>query len=110
MRHFNESSYYFDLHVEAKRTSLKSFINSCVDYFVQRNTIPTIEQVYDYISEDRWFKTHVYNDEFCTAMDPGYECLSIEDVCKNIQNMCSFNLNDIYDESYSMFQKLRIKE
>ena len=110
MNYFNESDYDSDLHVEAKRTSLKSFINSCVDYFVQRNTIPTIEQVYDYISADRWFKTHVYNDEFCTAMSPDYECLSIEDVCKNIQNLCSFNLNDIYDESCSTVPKLRIKE
>jgi len=95
----------FDLHVEAKRETLKKFITQTVKHFTSVNIIPTISQIYDYITEDRWFKVHVYDGARCGVSRKDWECLSIKDFCQNIQNLCSFNLDDT-NESLKKYKKV----
>lgn len=88
----------FDFHIEAKREALKKFINKASQYFIDMGIVPTIEQVHDYVTSDRWAKVNIYDGANCKVQNPGWECLSLNKLCTNIRNMCSFNMNDI-DES-----------
>lgn len=111
MKRFNERiDMDLDLHIEAKRSTLKKFINDAVSYFTSRNCVPTFEQVYDYISTDRWAKSNIYNGSDCTIQQRDFECLSIKDMCENIINLCSFNLADMYESKNSKSIRLRICE
>ena len=103
MRRLRES---FDPKLYAKRSEIKRFTNDAVQHFVENHIIPTIEQVEDYVTSDRWAKANIYDGEFGIAKN-GFEFISLNDLCKNIQNLCSFNLDDMY-ESYP--KRLRIKE
>ena len=94
----------FDFHIEAKRESLKKFINDASQYFIDMGIVPTIEQVHDYITADRWARGHIYNGANCEIQDPVWECLSLNKLCNNIRNMCSFNMNDI-DESLVTYEQ-----
>lgn len=111
MKRFNERiDMDLDLHIEAKRSTLRKFINDTVSYFTSRNCVPTFEQVYDYISTDRWAKTNIYNGSNCSTQQRDFECLSIKDMCENIINLCSFNLADIYESKNNKSIRLRICE
>jgi hypothetical protein len=111
MKRFNEKiGMYLDLHIEAKRSTLRKFIDDTVRYFTSRNYVPTFEQVYDYITTDRWAKANLYNGSNCYTQQRDFECLSIEDMCENIINLCSFNLADVYESKMSRTKKLRINE
>lgn len=89
----------WDFHVEARRDSLKKFINDTVKHFTEIRVVPTLDQIMDYVTSDRWFKTCIYDGANCNVKQRGWECLPLKDVCDNIQNLCSFNLDDMY-ESY----------
>lgn len=111
MKRFNERiDMDLDLHIEAKRSTLRKFINDTVSYFTSRNCVPTFEQVYDYISTDRWAKSNIYNGSNCSTQQRDFECLPIKDMCENIINLCSFNLADIYESKNSKSIRLRICE
>lgn len=87
----------WDFHVEARRDSLKKFINDTAKHFTEIRVVPTLDQIMNYITTDRWFKTCIYDGANCKVKQRGWECLPLKDVCDNIQNLCSFNLDDIYE-------------
>ena len=106
MRRLRES---FDPKLYAKRSEIKRFTNDAVQHFVENHIIPTIEQVEDYVTSDRWAKANIYDGEIGVAQN-GFEFVSLNDLCKNIQNLCSFNLDDMYESKNHKPIKLRIKE
>ena len=81
-----------------KRETIKEFINKAVSYFTGRNIVPTIDQVEDYVTSDRWAKVNISDGEIGYAKD-GFEYIQLDDLCKNIQNLCSFNLDDIRESN-----------
>ena len=100
----------WDLHVEARSPELKKFINNSAGHFIGMGVVPTIDQVYDFITADRWFKANVYDDAGCNLKQRGWSCMSLRDVCANIQDQCSYVASD-FDESKSVSKmKLKIRE
>ena len=73
------------------------------------HTFPTIKQIEDYVTSDRWAKANIYDGEFGVAKN-GFEFISLVNLCKKIQNLCSFNLGDMYESKSVKGIKLRIKE
>jgi hypothetical protein len=111
MRRFNEKiNMDLDLHIEAKKSSIKKFIRNAADHFVMMGYVPTFEQVYDYVSSDRWAKSCIYDGANCSATSGDFECVSLEDLCETIINICSFNVLDVYESKSYPIKKLRIKE
>lgn len=100
----------WDLHVEARSTELKKFINNSAKHFIEMGVVPTIDQVYDYITTDRWFKASVYDGTRCILKQRGWSCLSIRDVCDSIQDQCSYVASDFDESTGANKMKLRIRE
>ena len=92
-----------------RRETIRKFVNDAVSYFSQSGYVPTLEQIEDYVTADRWAKANI-SDGIIGYAKHGFEYISIDDLCTNIQNLCSFNLDDIYESKNSTFKKLRIKE
>lgn len=81
------------------RRELQQFMSYVAQDFIDKNIIPTYEQVYDYIINDVWANSHIISNRTEQPNVYGYECLSIDSIYENIKNLCSFNLSDMY-ESY----------
>lgn len=100
----------WDFHVEARSPELKKFINNSAKHFIEMGIVPTREQIYDYITADRWFKANVYDGTRCNLKQRGWSCMSLRDVCDNIQDQCSYVASD-FDESKEVSEmKLKIRE
>ena len=95
-----------DISLYAKRKEIKYFIDKVVSHFIDLHTVPTLYQIKNYILSDKWANENVVNYE-PVHVENGFEFISLTDLCKNIQNLCSFNLDDIYESKQI---KLRIKE
>lgn len=100
----------WDLHVEAKSPELKNFINNSARHFIEMGIVPTRDQVYDYITTDRWFKANVYDGARCNLKQRGWSCLSLRDVCDSIQDQCSYVASDLDESIGANKMKLRIRE
>lgn len=100
----------WDLHVEARSSELKKFINNSAKHFIEMGIVPTRDQVYDYITTDRWFKANVYDGIRCNLKQRGWSCLSLRDVCDNIQDQCSYVASDLDESTGANKMKLRIRE
>ena len=81
-----------------KRDTIKKFINKTVSHFTGNNIVPTLDQVEDYVTADRWAKANISDGEIGYAKD-GFEYIQLDDLCKNIQNLCSFNLDNIRESN-----------
>ena len=92
-----------------KRETIKRFVNDAVSYFSTKRYVPTIEQIEDYVTSDRWARSNM-SDGIVGDAKPGFEYISLDDLCTNIQNLCSFNLDDVYESKGVRKMKLRIKE
>ena len=88
-----------------KRETIKQFIDKAVSYFTKGTSIPTLEQIEEYVTADRWAKANISDGEVGHAQ-PGFELIPVEDLCKNILNLCSFNMDDMYESR----SRKRIKE
>lgn len=88
-----------------KRETIKQFIDKAVSYFTKGTSVPTMEQIDDYVTADRWVKANISDGE--VGYDkPGFESIPLEDLCKNILNLCSFNMDSVYESR----SRKRIKE
>ena len=92
-----------------KRVTIKKFINDAVSYFLSKGTVPTLDEIEDYVTADRYVKANIYDRQFGRASD-GFEFVPLDDLCKNIQNLVSFSQDDDMYESKSRRIKLRITE
>ena len=92
-----------------KRETIKRFVNDAVSYFSTKRYVPTIDQIEDYVTSDRWARSNM-SDGIVGDAKPGFEYISLDDLCTNIQNLCSFNLDDVYESKSVKKMKLRIKE
>jgi hypothetical protein len=92
-----------------KRETIKRFVDDAISYFSTKRYVPTIEQIEDYVTSDRWARSNM-SDGIVGDAKPGFEYISLDDLCTNIQNLCSFNLDDVYESSGVKKMKLRIKE
>lgn len=81
-----------------KRDTIKKFINKAVSHFTGKNIVPTLAQVEDYVTADRWAKANISDGKIGYAED-GFEYIQLDDLCKNIQNLCSFNLDNIRESN-----------
>ena len=86
-----------DFVLYGSRTKIKDLINRAVSNFTKANVIPTLNQVENFVTADRWAKVNISDSKIGFAKD-GFEFITLDDLCKNIQNLCAFNLNDL-DES-----------
>lgn len=84
-----------NLYVVEDRNELKKYMNKVVKEFTDDGIIPTLNQIYNRISKDHDF---VSREEAEKKNKKGVEVVSGEKIAKNIQNLCSFNLDDL-DES-----------
>jgi hypothetical protein len=89
-------------YVAETRIFLKEYTDERVDYYCEKGYVPTEEEVIVDIYEDL---TPMSYDEAQLYNRSGVEILSVDDLAKNIQNLVSFNLDEI-DESL----KLKIRE
>ena len=92
-----------------KRETIKRFVNDAVSYFSTKRYVPTIEKIEDYVTSDRWVRSNM-SDDIVGDAKPRFEYISLDDLCTNIQNLCSFNLDDVYESTGVKKMKLRIKE
>ncbi len=100
----------WDLHIEARSPELKNFINNSAKHFIEMGIVPTRDQVYDYITTDRWFKANVYDGARCNLKQRGWSCLSLRDVCDSIQDQCSYVASDFDESTCANRVKLKIRE
>ena len=98
------------LYLVNTRKWLKDFIGSYVKTFVDRQIVPTIEQVLNTLFTDDILMNDTLDQyEADNIITNNTEKLSLYDIAKNIQNLCSFNIPDAYESKQST-KKLRIKE
>lgn len=81
-----------NLYVAEDRNELKKYMNKVVKEFTEDGIIPTLNQIYNRISKDHDF---VSRKEAEKENKKGVEVVSGEKIAKNIQNLCSFNLDDL---------------
>lgn len=93
-------------YVAETRVFLKEYTDERVEYYCGNGYIPTIEEIVTDIYEDL---TPMSYDEAQLYNRKGVEVLSVDELAQNIQNLVSFNLDEI-DESIKKPRKLRIKE
>lgn len=98
-----------DMYVALDRSYIRRYTDKLVSEYCKTGIIPTMNQIYARLYKDLDFKDY---EEAQDENTKGVEVLSGRDIAKNIQNLCSFNMDDI-DESFSKNQKklrLRIDE
>lgn len=98
-----------DMYVALDRAYIRRYTDKLVSEYCRTGIIPTMNQIYARLYKDLDFKDY---EEAQDENTKGVEVLSGRDIAKNIQNLCSFNMDDI-DESFSKNQKklrLRIDE
>lgn len=98
------------LYLVNDRKWFKNFIGSYVKKFVEKQVVPTLEQILNAFFTDSILMDDTLNQyEADNIITNNTEKLSLYDIAKNIQNLCSFNIPDAY-ESKQHTKKLRIKE
>ena len=98
-----------DMYVALDRAYIRRYTDKLVSEYCKTGIIPTMNQIYARLYKDLDFKDY---EEAQDENKRGVEVLSGRDIAKNIQNLCSFNMDDI-DESFSKSKKklrLRIDE
>ena len=101
------------LYLVNDRKWFKSFTDYEVDQWVSIRKIPTLDEVLEpWFTDDEFMDGVLDKDEAKFETEKAYwlESLSLYDIAKNIQNLCSFNLADMYESKNSKTMKLRIKE
>lgn len=90
-------------YIAEDRKEIKKYIDKVVSDFVKDEIIPTMNQIYNRISKDHDFMSY---EDAEKKNKKGVEVISGEDIAKNIQNLCSFNLDDM-NESKRVASKRR---
>ena len=86
---------YRDNYIVEKRKYITDYTNRVVDRIIKTGTIPTIDSIASKIYND--FETFSY-EEALALNNSGIEVLSVYDMAKNIQNLCSFNLDELDED------------
>lgn len=86
------------------RVFLKQYTDELVSQFCEKGYVPMLGEIVDTIYTDLTPKSY---EEAKLYNRPGVEVICVNDLAKNIQNLCSFNLDD--DDMYESI-KLKIKE
>ena len=81
--------------------------NKVVSDFVKDQIIPTMNQIYNRISKDHDFMSY---EDAEKKNKKGVEVISGEDIAKNIQNLCSFNLDDINESKRRSSKRRSVRE
>lgn len=102
------------LYMVQDRQWFKDFIDYEVEQYVNVREIPTMDNIIlDWFNDDEFMQC-VYNKDEAYEVQSNnlndLEVMSLYSLAKNIQNLCSFNLSDIYESKKSSTIKLRIKE
>lgn len=100
---FTPLSEVEDMYVAVDRAYIRRYTDKLVSEYCRTGIIPTMNQIYARLYKDLDFKDY---EEAQDENKRGVEVLSGRDIAKNIQNLCSFNLDDDIYESI----KLKIKE
>lgn len=100
------------LYMVQDRQWFKNFTNFEVDQYVALREVPELDEILNNWFTDEEFMEGVYDKETADIMNDKewLETLSLYSLAKNIQNLCSFNLSDMYESRKSRVKKLRIKE
>lgn len=93
-------------YIAEDRKEIKKYIDKVVSDFVKDEIIPTMNQIYNRISKDHDFMSY---EDAKKKNKKGVEILSGEDIAKNIQNLCSFNLDDMNESAKTIKERI-VKE
>ena len=93
-----------NMYVTVDRAYIRRYTDKLVSEYCRAGIIPTINQIYARLYKDLDFKDYGEAQDENTR---GVEVLSGRDIAKNIQNLCSFNLDD--DDMYESI-KPKFKE
>ena len=98
-----------DMYVAVDRAYIRRYTDKLVSEYCRTGIIPTMNQILSRIYNDLDFTDYYEAPDQNTK---GVEVLSGYDIAKNIQNLCSFNMDEV-DESFGKSSKklrLRIDE